>query len=270
MDEFFGLFGESGKAWAKAHRRCHEKAFADCEALLAECSRALHGKSVRDTKQLLVSLLFARCLEHFQAAVLLIEHGMEAAAKAVLRAQCEAMFTACAVSRDDSTAQAYLDDDLRQQQKLMNKAVNSSGPVLAVFRASAVAGRMAELREEIGRAGAKELRVEELARTAGLHDWYLSVYVMLSRAAHTQMRDLGRQAARRPDGSLEALTTGPSDDETGRLLAIAALALVNVRTGLGEVYAEDTQAFVETHEPVFRGMVREWMQTHPGYDEWGI
>jgi hypothetical protein len=180
------------------------------------------------------------------------------------------MFTACAISRDEATGQAYLDDDLRQRQKLMNKAANSTGPALAVIRASATVENRASLRAKIEATAARELRTEELARIAGLHDWYLSVYPLLTRAVHTQMRDLDKHVARGVTGAVEALTLGPSDGETGRLLTIGALSLVNARVALGEVYDEKTDPFVDRVEPLFRGMVAEWAPTHPGYDECGV
>lgn len=271
MDEFYGILGTTGKAWARSHRKRHEKAFGACEELLFECNGALHDKPANQSeKQLLVSLLFARCLDHFQASVLLLEYGMVAAAKAVLRALCEAMFAACAISRNESAARSYVDDDLRQRQKMQNKALNSTGRELAVIRTSATPQMRADLRDQITASGAKELKTEDLARMGGLHDWYLSVYTMLSHAVHSNIRDLGKHFVYGVDGSLKTLTLGPSDRETGRLLAVGALGVLNARGALGEVYGEDTDAFIDKHEPIFRKLVEEWARENPGYDEWGV
>ena len=177
--EFYGILGHAGKEWAREHRRRNEGAFAACEAVVFDCSHALHGKAGNlSLKHLLVSTLFGRCLDHFQASVLLLEYGMVPAAKVVLRALCDAMFACCAVSRNESAAQAYMDDDLRQRQKLLNKALSSTGRELATIRESATPEAMVQLRNQIQESGAKEVKTEELAKLAGLHDWYLTVYLL--------------------------------------------------------------------------------------------
>jgi len=271
MNEFFGIFSAKGKAWAQVHRERHKEAFAASEALIFECHSALHGKPANENLQrLLVSLLFARCLEHFQSSVLLLEYGMVPSAKAVLRALSEAMFAACAISRDESVAQAYVASVLRQHQRRLNKALNSEGKELAVFRAAATPEAMAKLRDQIAAAGAKELKTEELANIGGVHDWYLTAYAMLSDAVHTSVKDLTRYFEPGPDGSFIGLLYGSSDRETDRLLALGALAMVNARGALGDVYRENTNSFVDKHEAVFRKLAIDWTTEHPDYDEWGL
>jgi hypothetical protein len=268
--EFYGILGHAGKEWAREHRRRNEAVFATCEAVVFDCSHALHGKATNlSLKHLLVSPLFGRCLDHFQASVLLLEYGMIPAAKVVLRALCEAMFACCAVSRNESAARAYMDDDLRQRRKLVNKALDSTGRELAIIRDSATPEAMAQLRNQIQESGAKEVKTEEFAKLAGLHDWYLVIYLMLSRAVHSQVRDFDKNFVRRADGSIECCTLGPSDGETGRLLAIGALGMVNARGALDEVYGQDPDPFFDKYEPFFRKITEDWTRNHPGYDEWG-
>jgi Family of unknown function (DUF5677) len=271
MNEFYGIFSAKGKAWAQAHRERHKQAFAACEALICDCHSALHGKPANgNLQQLLVSLLFARCLEHFQSSVLLLEYGMVPSAKAVLRALCEAMFAACAISRDESVAETYVASILRQHQRRLNKALNSEGKELAVLRVSATPAAMAKLRDQIAASGAREVKSEELAKIGGVHDWYLTVYAMLSDAVHTSVQDLTRYFERGPDGSFVGLLYGSSDREADRLLALGALGMVNARGALGDVYRENTNSFIDKHEAVFRKLVIDWTSAHPDYDEWGL
>ena len=92
---------------------------------------------------------------------------------------------------------------------------------------------------------------------------------VVSRAVHSHVRDFDKNFVRRADGSIECCTLGPSDAETGRLLAIGALGLVNARGALDEVYGQDPGPFFDKYEPVFRKITEDWTRNHPGYDEWG-
>lgn len=231
---------------------------------------AISGLEVRSSRQFLVSLLFARALEHFQAALFLLEMGMETSAKVAVRALCEATFTACAVVKDEETFTAYINQDLRYEQKLINKAFQGNPVVLAGIRSTTTREKRETLSKKIQDEDVKDLRVEELAKRAGMHDWYLTVYAMTSEAVHTQVRDLGKYFVKGADKALKSLRYGYGDRETGRLLGVVGLLMINARGALGDAYEEDINPFIDVHEPIFRKIVVDWAAEHPGFDNWGV
>jgi hypothetical protein len=81
---------------------------------------------------------------------------------------------------------------------------------------------------------------------------------MLSRAVHSQVRDFDKSFVQRPDGSIDCCTMEPSDAETGRLLAIGALGMVNARGALDEVYGQDPDPFFDKYVPIFRKITDDW------------
>ena len=74
----------------------------------------VHSESAQD---LFCSALFARVLEYTQTSLLLIERGLQAPARVMLRCAVEALFNLTACSADYKTAISFMDADLITRKK---------------------------------------------------------------------------------------------------------------------------------------------------------
>ena len=73
--------------------------------------------SPESAQDLFCSALFVRVLEYTQTALLLIERGLRASARVMLRCAVEALFNLIACSADYKTAVSFMDADLIARKK---------------------------------------------------------------------------------------------------------------------------------------------------------
>jgi len=189
------------RPWAEEHRTRHDEAFAKVWALVERGYHTLvrlevHVESLREV---VISTLWVRCLEHAEATLVLLEQGLLAPAQVSLRALTEALFTIRAVANHDDMLKAFLAEDDHHRRKLWGKAKRTSDPR---FQSHATPELEAELKAAATASGARELQTQEWADRAGLTDWYLVVYALLTGPAHTKIRDLQRYLREDPSGGL--------------------------------------------------------------------
>ncbi len=180
----------------------------------------------QDGREVLVLLAFIRALEHYQAAILMLGTALVAPAKVAIRAALEAVFTARALVVDEAALRAFITDDLIQRRKLIRKAKQHDHANLEKLRAVSTDELVRQLEEQIQEAGAKPLPTERLAELADMHGWYTTVYAMLSKAAHTHVRDLETYLRVDKNGKIRSLEYAPSLEEIPMLLLTAAHCLV--------------------------------------------
>lgn len=219
-----GFLTERRHLLEAAVRRTHVKFFARATDINRDCHELLFGADIhnRDWRQLLVSTLFLRALEHYQAAILLLGTSLIAPAKVAVRSALEAVFAARAVADKDEALRAFINDDLLQRRKLIRKAQQHDHTNLEELRESLTDEIIQKLEEKIRESGAKLLTTEELSKRAGMHDWYTTAYAMLSKATHTHVRELESYLRFDTSGTIRGLEYAPSEDEIPHLLLTAA------------------------------------------------
>jgi hypothetical protein len=93
-------------------------------------------------------------------------------------------------------------------------------PLLAA-KLSVSCGRTArgrdELSAEIARLEAKRLSAESLSKEAEMHDWYVTMYTLLSAYVHTTVRDLEVYQEIDQNDRIVSLKYAPRLDDTGEL-----------------------------------------------------
>jgi hypothetical protein len=204
-------------------RKPSESLFARAHLINRECHQLLFAAAPhdRDGRELLVTVSFMRALEHYQAVVLLLSSGMIAPARVSLRATLEAVFTARAIAKDDEALKAFITDDLLQRRKLIRKAQQHDHTNLEELRGAITEELVQKLEAQIKALEAKALSTERLSQLANMHDWYTTVYAMLSKAAHSHVRDLEGYLLFDEDGKIRSLEYAPSIEEVPHLLLIA-------------------------------------------------
>lgn len=177
-----GFIGQEIQSWIKATRQTHKALFELAEKINADCYSTI-GKLSIDSgslRQTLISCLFARCLELFQAAYILVAHGMSPSSNIALRALLEAMFVLCATAKDDDALKAYLVDGERERLRVTRKLLKDKSTTLSKERLDVIRGIQNELEEKMKGWKVKKFSTQDFAEKAGLLSWYLTAYTKTS------------------------------------------------------------------------------------------
>lgn len=177
----------------------------------------------RDGQSMLVAALFLRVLQHFQAGILLLSKGLIASGKVAIRAELEAVFAVRAVAANETNMRAFVNDDLHERLQLIKKArEHHDYPILQRLREAISDADFVQLKERVRLANAtKKVTTAELSKQAELHYLYVSAYRILSRAAHSGVRELEAYLITRPDGEVGEIDYAPELDEVRDMLLTA-------------------------------------------------
>jgi hypothetical protein len=103
------------------------------------------------------------------------------------------------------------------------------------------------LDEQIKVSGAKKLTTEELSKLAGMHEWYTTDYALLSKATHTNVRDLEVYLSLDDAGELQHLRYAPSIEEIPNLILTAAHVILIAADAVAGVFKIDFQDKMRAH-----------------------
>lgn len=137
--------------------------------------------------QALASILFARTVASAQASALLLEHGMPTQARMTLRGALETLFQLAAIATNPDTAQDLLASHEADRRTIADRIRQWQDPALRAAVSSAIAESELDAMLE---SRAKGVNIFNLAKSAGLEDWYHSIYTLLSFATHGKVSDL--------------------------------------------------------------------------------
>ncbi|HSV61516.1 MAG TPA: DUF5677 domain-containing protein [Variovorax sp.] len=143
----------------------------------------IHPERLQETT---AAALYARSLASTQGAVLLLEHGLPTQAKTVLRSALEALFPLCAIEKKPELASTILDTHDHDKRALVDKIRRWDSDVRA-----AIPFTDEEL-DVLAQGSGKELKLYDVAKHAGMEQWYLVHYALLSFSAHVKVSTLDR------------------------------------------------------------------------------
>lgn len=103
------------------------------------------------------------------------------------------------------------------------------------------------LKEQIKLSGAREVKIEELSKLAGMHEWYTTIYYMLSKAAHTTVRDLEVYLSLSKAGDIQSIEYGPSTEEIPHLVLNAAHCILFAAAAVAGTFEVDFQSTMAGH-----------------------
>lgn len=206
----------------------YEALFERARKINQDCHRLLFSADIRnrDGQAIIISTLFLRALEHYQATIILLGRGLIAGARVSLRVLVETIFKTRAIAINSGAFKEFVKEDLLQRKKLISKAQNNAYPNLEETRQAITPELLKELEQEIRSTDAKALSTEEWSKRAGMHDWYVTNYALLSKAVHTQVRELEAYLKIGKSGEIEQLRYAPSMDEIPLLILTAAHSLL--------------------------------------------
>jgi hypothetical protein len=243
-----GFLSKTGFELETAIRAQNAKELSLAEQINRDCHTLLFGSVVHreDGQEVLTATLFLRVLEHFQGVLSLLPLGVVAPGRATLRAMLEAVFATRSVAADESFVRRFISTDLLVRRKMMNLARNNSYVALESLREALTPELISELSAEISRRNAQKISAEELARSAGMHDWYVSLYTHLSAAVHTSVRDL--ESYLELDGTeIRALRYAPQLNDIGVLIHTASHAVLMAADAVDNLFQRGLQPTIDAH-----------------------
>jgi hypothetical protein len=221
-----------------AINEAHGDLLARAREVNRDCHELLFAADIRnrDMQGLLVATLFMRALEHYQATIILLGTGMIAPAKVALRATLECVFMTRRVAANEEELKAFIADDLRQRRNLINKAQQHNHVNLEELRKAITSELIESLEQQIEMYGPKRLKVEDLSKLAGMHDWYTTYYYILSKAAHTTVRELESYLSLDEAGHIRSLNYAPSTEEIPHLILAAAHCILLAASAVDQMF----------------------------------
>jgi len=246
-------------SWILTHREQFGPVFAEAEDLNRHCHEFIDGRQVdlANEKQLVTSVLFARLLELYQGALITGERGLTTPLRVLFRTFLEAFFHHTAIHIDPTYLTEYLNQFHMQRKKLVNRLRNSTSPRLDDLRQGIDEAVVLEIEQTIKAAGARRVSVEDVARRAQLHDIYVTVYEVLSRAVHTSASDLeSHLRLREVTGEIEGFRYAPSSEETRRVVCLMGMALSEALEQVSKTFGEDRKATCVSHKNKFQQLLR--------------
>jgi hypothetical protein len=189
-------------------------------------------------QEVLVTILFGRCLSAFQSAVLHAERGMILEGRYGLRAMLETTFALVANAKGEGFADRYLHDDFHRHVQLVDACLRMTpeGKKFHKLDTDDLRTIRAASQKEIDKAKSKPLKVWQTAKAAGMQDHYNTAYGLLSNTAHASVRDLDYHVIPTDDGQdIKKFGFGPRPEKSDDLLMqacdyllIGAYALLDV------------------------------------------
>jgi len=207
-----GFLATEIQHWIKRIRQDHSALFMLADEVNRLCQKSMFELDAhnRNVQEMLVATLYIRVLSNYQGAILLCERGMTPEARTVLRAMLEALFSLCAIAKEQKLAVDFVKEDQRRRLKFLVKYRKVYDGLPEHVDPHEIETLEEELKKEKNEI--RERSTEEWAKEAGLHDWYLTAYAVLSDSVHSKVRDLERYLFLNEKEEVVRFRWGPDDN----------------------------------------------------------
>lgn len=177
----------------------------------ARCISAQHAAEVdtNDPRALLAAAHFARLLASVQAAAILLEHGLLAQARSLLRVALESLFALAAVHAKPEIATVLAKSQEAATRVVADRMLQWQAPELKASVESQITED--ELKTYLA-IKTPEVKTFELAQAANMVDWYLTLYSLLSFPAHATVSDVMAHLVTGAAGDIVGLKNEPELD----------------------------------------------------------
>lgn len=246
-----GFLSTSMDEWLRECVGRYSEWFALCKEFNRYCVQLLPKLAHKNRQEHLAVALFVRLLSLFESSIILTERCMVNETKIQLRAMMEALFTLRAITIDGTIAERYYDNNILE--KLNNLRRYKRYGSEALLKGLDLDKRIKELDAIKRQKRIKPLNIETFAQKAGLSDFYVSAYPVLSWTAHSNVIDIGQYVRGKSDEEIEEISWHPQMEGLDEMLltamecAIIGLRSVNELFSLG-VAGEIEEYFQRYHE----------------------
>ena len=212
-----GFLSVEIKDWIEKHHKENSVEFSIADRLRKLGQRVLFASQPKrnNNRQLIVSILFVRVLSHFQGAILLVERGMVADTKILVRVMCEATFSLGACVKDENFVDELVKDDRHREADLVRSLLEIPQEHIGLTdkEIEDLRQRQTRLRAQAKEENPKRLGAFAIAKRAGLLRQYHLIYALLSNTVHAAVRDLDSHVNADTEGEIFSLKWGPDDRE---------------------------------------------------------
>lgn len=201
-------------------RDVHSDFFKLSDEFNSYCQKSMYKFDVhsKNKQEILVSTLFIRILNNYQAAILLAERGLMPQSRSLTRTLIDALFSLCAISKNEKYADDFIHEDQRSRLRFLNKYRELHGGLPPEVNKEEIKSLEKELQDEIQNNEIKKKSFEQWSKDAGMHDWYLSAYSVLSESVHSKVKDLERYLVLDENNEIKEFRWGPDDHDIENLL----------------------------------------------------
>jgi hypothetical protein len=215
-----GFLGKEVEKWIQEIRYAHKDFFALADEVNKYCQKAMYSFEAhnRDKQEVLVSTLYLRVLNNYQASILLAERGMMPQSGVLARAMIEALFSLCAIAKNEKYANDFILENQKHRLKFLNKFRQLHGGLPPDSYKEEVDLLEQKLKDEIKSGEIKEKSTEQWSRDADMHDWYLTAYSLLSVSVHSKVKDLERYLVLNDKEDIVEFRWGPDDHDIEKIL----------------------------------------------------
>lgn len=163
-----------------------------------------------------------RCVGHLQGSILLVERGMNAESRTLIRCMLEGAFTLAALLREPTEVVKILRDDAEKSRRMQAKYIRSQGLINA-------GTAMDKLEELIKKSDRPEfMSPKDMSSKGVLSAWYLKYQRLSDDSAHLTARSLNRHVKK--SGHCWQYRWGPGSIEENSATLHEA---VNIAIGIG-------------------------------------
>lgn len=242
-----GFLDADAATWIEKHREDHAHLFNVCEEINRLSQGSLHKLQVHneDVQEILISLLFIRSLGVYQASILLIERGICAEARILMRNHLEILFKLRAISRDREVAKAYVYEDEVFRKKFINKFKMLSDDVKQSQGNPQLDDLLKTINKNIESKDIVERQTQWYAQRAALEQLYNSAYSYFSGSVHANVRELEGLLKVDETGNIKEVQYGPDRaDDLDKLLLTAGEAQCLILEDISRVFTLEIEAAV--------------------------
>jgi len=219
-------------------RAVFRERFADIFALAEDMNR-IAVKKLGEARlsdihegQFVLYLLAIRIIESYEAIIILMERGMLAPAKLIIRPLLEALFTLAALEKDKDLISKYFDTQSQAQFELLRSSTKWRNEDLKkLFKESRLEAKYIEKKRELKENPPVTLRPIDWAKAAGYEDFYHFYYVHYASFTHSNLSALEDHMERDGEEKVEA-SFGPTiagfDDLLGHAIRFTLLSVMHM------------------------------------------
>jgi hypothetical protein len=213
--EYSGYLGAEAGAIRKIIRRTWGNLLrlANDANKLAHAVRRELPSITDDARRIVSTCVLVRVIDDHQGTTLLCRQGLVVQAGLLLRSMLEGVIVLRNICIDEHFTEQYIGSDFLDRLKLANVARESTHCAFAGIKGQALNDLIPWLKSQVEELGITRLGTEELAKRAGLHETYDTLYRLLSRDAHLQIRSLDRYFHTNADGDITSIDYTPRTDD---------------------------------------------------------
>jgi len=254
-----GFLGKEVEQWIPRIRNAHKGLFVLADEVNEYCQKAMYKFEAhnKDKQEVLVSTLYIRTLNNYQASILLAERGMMPQSRVIVRAMVEALFSLCAIAKSEKYADDFILEDQKNRLKYLNKFRQLHGGLPPDANKEEVELLEKQLKEEIRAGEIKEKSTEQWSKDAGMHDWYLTAYSVLSATVHSKVKDLERYLALNDKNEIVEFRWGPDDHDVEEILMTLIQGMLTALNCERSLFEQKQESEVSDFQERLNSLVKE-------------